>query len=103
LAEFQAGANPTVQDTDGDGHDDFEEILTYATEPNNAWDKPLATSSTKFIAKLNSSFAKGEYLYENFILVNNTVVNGTINRACNRVLCSPLLIQTSGVNNYNFK
>jgi hypothetical protein len=36
-----------VQDTDGDGYDDFEEILTYATEPNNAWDKPLTTSSTK--------------------------------------------------------
>ena len=36
LAEFLEGTNPLLADSDGDGLDDAEEVLTYFTDPNEA-------------------------------------------------------------------
>jgi hypothetical protein len=54
----------------------------------------LATLSTKFIAKLNSSFTKGEYLYKNFIFMVEPIIE---------FYAHPLIFQTSSTNNYNFE
>ncbi len=35
-AEYQGNSNPTLADTDGDGLDDFQELVTHATNPASA-------------------------------------------------------------------
>ncbi len=36
LKEFQIGTDPTEKDTDGDGLDDYEEVMIYGTDPLNS-------------------------------------------------------------------